>query len=167
MVLEARDDCNATFLQGLTLRERGFRMSLTFRRIRREPCSCIYSEQCDSQGYKTQTNEQRTKKHEVLLPNTELEARELESRHVNDVYESIADHFSDTRHSPWPKIAKFLQDLPKGCLVADAGCGNGKYLAVNKDIVTFGSDRSSNLIKICRDRGNCAVVCDILSLPYR
>ncbi len=147
------------------MKERGFRISLTFRKILLEPCACNYPEKCDSQGFGD--NSSPSSKDNVIVPNTEPEARELESKHVNDVYDVIADHFSDTRHSPWPKVAKFLRGLPNDSFVADVGCGNGKYLAVNKDIVTFGSDRSTSLVKICRDRGNCAIVCDILSLPYR
>ncbi len=149
---------------GLTLKERGFRMSLTFRKTLLGPCKCPYPAKCDSQGFKAPA---KTAKSEIAMPSSELEARKLESKHVNDVYDHIADHFSDTRHSPWPKVARFLNELPEGSLVADAGCGNGKYLAVNKDIVTFGSDRSVNLVQICRDRGHCAIVCDILALPYR
>lgn len=33
---------------------------------------------------------------------------------------------SHTRYKPWPKVEKFLTDLPPCSLVADAGCGNGK-----------------------------------------
>lgn len=46
------------------------------------------------------------------------------------MYEKIAHHFSDTRHSPWPQVVSFLQELPDNVLVADVGCGNGKYLDV-------------------------------------
>jgi len=31
----------------------------------------------------------------------------------------------------------------------DVGCGNGKYLEINKEIYTVGTDRSFNLIGIC------------------
>eukprot|EP00794_Sanderia_malayensis_P018979 gene18979-20886_t len=154
-------------LLGLTLKERGFRISLTFRKLFCKPCTCKYPEKCDSQSSAALTPGFSTPKTSVAIPVNESEAQELESKHVNDVYDQIADHFSDTRHSPWPKVAKFLDRLSDDSLVADVGCGNGKYLAVNKDVLTFGSDRSVNLVKICRDRGHCTIVCDILSLPYR
>lgn len=57
--------------------------------------------------------------------------------------------------------------LPVGALVADVGCGNGKYLGVNPLVSMLGSDRSHNLISICRDRGHEAMVCDTMRLPYR
>lgn len=148
----------------LTLKERGFRMSLTFRRILKDECRCKYTEKCDAQALVSQEN---SSKEVVFVPMNDSEAKKLEAAHVNDVYNDIADHFSDTRHSPWPRVADFLRELPLFSIVADAGCGNGKYLGINKDIVTFGSDRSINLIKICRERGYCAIVSDILALPYR
>lgn len=50
------------------------------------------------------------------------------------MYEEIASHFSDTRHTAWPRIAEFIKSLPAGSLLADIGCGNGKYLGLNKHI---------------------------------
>lgn len=44
--------------------------------------------------------------------------------------------------------------LPQGAVVADVGCGNGKYFAVRPDLIVLGSDRSSGLAeqaaKLCR-----------------
>ena len=61
-------------------------------------------------------------------------ATNMEKQHVYEVYEKIAPHFSNTRYKPWPKIVEFLNSLPDGSLVADVGCGNGKYLGVNKNL---------------------------------
>lgn len=83
------------------------------------------------------------------------------------VYEEIADHFSGTRHSPWPKVKEFLCNLPAGSLVADVGCGNGKYFGVNPKLITLGSDRSLNLAKICVERNFEVTVADCLHTPYR
>lgn len=44
------------------------------------------------------------------------------------VYESIAEQFSGTRHREWPRVAAFVEALEPGSLLLDAGCGNGKYL---------------------------------------
>lgn len=53
--------------------------------------------------------------------------------------------------------------------MADVGCGNGKYLAVNPDIQMIGTDRSFNLIGCARDRiaGSQTFVADSLILPMR
>lgn len=80
-------------------------------------------------------------------------ATNMEKKHVYDVYEQIAPHFSDTRYKPWPVVAKFLNGLEPGSLTCDVGCGNGKYLGVNNEnIFSIGTDRSFNLIDICRKR---------------
>ena len=48
------------------------------------------------------------------------------------VYENIASHFSDTRHTAWPQVTNFLHSLEPYSLIADIGCGNGKYLAQSR-----------------------------------
>lgn len=49
------------------------------------------------------------------------------------MYERIACHFSETRYKPWPKVADFLSNIPKGSFVLDIGCGNGKNLNLTTD----------------------------------
>jgi len=97
----------------------------------------------------------------------DLNKSQLEDEHVHQVYEEIGKHFSDTRYKAWPVVESFLNGLDVGCIGADVGCGNGKYMAVNRNIVMLGSDRSSILLGICRDRGFEAMTCDTLDLPYR
>ena len=78
---------------------------------------------------------------------------EMEKKHVYDVYEKIAPHFSNTRYKPWPRVEAYLNSLPPGSLNLDVGCGNGKYLEINRDeIMTIGTDRSFNLVSICKER---------------
>jgi ubiquinone/menaquinone biosynthesis C-methylase UbiE len=64
----------------------------------------------------------------------------FEQQFVTNVYDNIAPHFSHTRYKAWPFVEQFLKNLPKYTTVADVGCGNGKYLNVNKDLVMVGSD---------------------------
>ncbi|KAM6172092.1 tRNA (carboxymethyluridine(34)-5-O)-methyltransferase ALKBH8 isoform 1-T1 [Erethizon dorsatum] len=108
----------------LTLRKRGIRTSFTFRKVRHTPCTCSYSLVCDSQRKETPPS----------FPESDKEASELEQEYVHRVYEEIAGHFSSTRHTPWPHIVAFLKALPDGSIVADIGCGNGKYLGINKEL---------------------------------
>lgn len=86
-------------------------------------------------------------------------AEEYEQQNVHEVYQQIADHFSLTRykvcsqctcywpqltvvrHQPWPIVERFLKELPSGSVGLDVGCGNGKYLTVNKDVFIVASDR--------------------------
>ncbi|KAL6984210.1 tRNA (carboxymethyluridine(34)-5-O)-methyltransferase [Sarracenia purpurea var. burkii] len=92
---------------------------------------------------------------------------EIEKKYVHRVYDAIAPHFSSTRFAKWPKVATFLNTLPSGSLVLDAGCGNGKYLGLNPSCFFIGSDISASLINICADRGNEVMVADAVNLPYR
>ncbi|XP_044142012.1 alkylated DNA repair protein alkB homolog 8 [Bufo gargarizans] len=142
----------------LTLSKRGTRTSFTFRKIRAGSCKCAFPLVCDSQQV-------LQKKTPPLV--SDLEPESLEKEYVHKVYEDIASHFSSTRHSPWPKVVDFLMSLPDGSLVADVGCGNGKYIGVNKNLYMVGCDRSKNLVDICGERRFEACVCDALSVPFR
>ena len=48
-------------------------------------------------------------------------------------------------------IVDFLNTLPDASIVADVGCGNGKYLGVNPNLNMIGTDRSFNLIGCARE----------------
>lgn len=61
-----------------------------------------------------------------------------------------------------------MQSRPDGSVGLDAGCGNGKYLAVNPKVFIVGSDRSTNLVSIAkRHAPHSVVVADALDLPHR
>ncbi|KAG0202280.1 tRNA methyltransferase, has a role in tRNA modification [Mortierella sp. GBA30] len=99
--------------------------------------------------------------------NEDMTPEQKEQEYVHNVYQVIAPHFSATRYKPWPVVEEFLKTMPPGFVGADVGCGNGKYIGVNPRLFMVGSDRSSNLISICGERGHEAMVCDGLALPYR
>ncbi|CAG6004501.1 unnamed protein product [Menidia menidia] len=141
----------------LTLSKRGTRTSFTFRKIRHAPCRCAFPSTCDSQGSSSPPS----------LPSCQADAARLEEEYVHRVYDAIASHFSRTRHTPWPQVCRFLSSLPPGSVLADVGCGNGKYLGVNPQLVAVGCDRSSALVQICAERGFHAFVSDALSVPLR
>lgn len=78
----------------------------------------------------------------------------VEKEHVHDVYDVIATHFSATRYKPWPVVDDYISSRPLYSIGADVGCGNGKYLGVNKSVFLLGSDHSSKLCEICLQRGH-------------
>ncbi|KAG5489416.1 hypothetical protein GH5_00286 [Leishmania sp. Ghana 2012 LV757] len=64
-----------------------------------------------------------------VFPSSSTDAAAYEREHVHKVYSAIAEHFSSTRYKAWPRVGSFLESLPPFSLVADVGCGNGKYFA--------------------------------------
>ncbi|PSR78220.1 S-adenosyl-L-methionine-dependent methyltransferase [Coniella lustricola] len=81
----------------------------------------------------------------------EGQADDYEETHVHGVYEAIASHFSATRHKPWPFVSSFLARQLPGSVGLDVGCGNGKNMGVNRDVLMFGCDRSAALIALARN----------------
>ena len=99
-----------------------------------------------------------------------VNATNMEKEHVYDVYEKIAPHFSETRYKPWPKVEEFMNSIPLGSFVADVGCGNGKYMGINKEnLFTVGTDRCFNFMEICKQKNPTyqTFVADSLMLPLR
>lgn len=140
----------------LTTKQRSKRTSFTFRRLRRGPCDCNFPRLCDT---RQKPNPNTTSVGDLAV--------QLEKTNVHDVYEQIAEHFSETRHKPWPQVTQFLNGFDCGSVVIDVGCGNGKYLSPNDNILKIGCDRSKGLLQICASRRLTTFICDCLCLPIR
>ncbi|MEF8882661.1 MAG: methyltransferase domain-containing protein [Halapricum sp.] len=84
------------------------------------------------------------------------EAEDFHARDVRETYETIAEHFSETRAHPWPEVEEFVADAPPVGLGLDLGCGNGRHAAVLQERadVVLGVDASRNLLQAARDRLN-------------
>ncbi|BAE61099.1 S-adenosyl-L-methionine-dependent methyltransferase [Aspergillus flavus] len=90
-----------------------------------------------------------------------------EEKHVHEVYQQIASHFSSTRYKAWPVVKRFLTELTPGAIGLDVGCGNGKCLPVNQNVFIVASDRSENLARIAANhQPHSVIVADILNLPH-
>ena len=90
----------------------------------------------------------------------------LERHHVHAFYDTVATHFSHTRHSPWPRVEAYVRSLRAGVSVLDVGCGNGKYMGVNSSVRMVGCDISERLVGICRQKGYAAEVGDCQQLRW-
>ncbi|CAD5110994.1 DgyrCDS345 [Dimorphilus gyrociliatus] len=145
----------------ITLVPRRKRISFTFRKVLdpKKICDCNWKDQCDD--YKKQENNK-------ILPNTSQEAEKFEKEHVLKVYETISTHFDATRHKQWPKVTEFLAEIQPGSILADIGCGNGKYLgSENLDVFKMGCDTCKNLCSICAEKSIPVFVADALNVPLR
>ncbi|CAI2387862.1 unnamed protein product [Moneuplotes crassus] len=152
------------------IKSRRRRISLTYRKVRSTPvCSCRWPRMCDSQNKQAAVDENKLIG-EGKAVNLDSNVSDIEQKHVYDVYEKIAPHFSKTRYKPWPKVQEFLESLPEGSINCDVGCGNGKYLQCNgKKVLSIGTDRSFNLTSIAKDRieGSQVFVSDGLNLALK
>jgi alkylated DNA repair protein alkB family protein 8 len=86
-----------------------------------------------------------TNKDSLATPSTEKE-------HVHAVYDAIATQWHHTRGKRgvlWPGATQFLKQLPQGSVVADVGCGDGKYFPAIWEAGSFviGTDISLPLLK--------------------
>lgn len=82
-----------------------------------------------------------------------------------EVYDNIAQEFSNTRYALWKGVKTFLDTLPKHSVVIDVGCGNGKYLGYRKDLFVIGNDACVPLAEIAGHKGEVLVANGLL-LPY-
>ena len=96
----------------------------------------------------------------------------MEKEYVKDVYEKIATRFSETRSGYyWNAITEFIKSLGSHSLIADAGCGNGRYMNLNAkfglDHQFIGFDFCEGSTTICKQRGFDICVGDTRTIPYR
>lgn len=85
-------------------------------------------------------------------------------------YSFLSSQSSSTpssRYKPWPRVADFLLSLPPTSLVYDIGCGNGKYLTVNPNLLMVGCDSSFNLLAISNEKGMESIVAEVSTLPFK
>lgn len=91
----------------------------------------------------------------------------FEKQYVIDFYNQTAEHFSSTRYKSWPSVTQFVNSLESNTTILDAGCGNGKNMLIRSDLKWTGCDISSELLKICKDKGLDNVIeCNIINLPF-
>lgn len=141
------------------------RVSITFRKIQATSCTCEFPVQCDSNrehACASSASGSEAANGEKLFPT------HVEQQYVHEFYETVASHFSSTRYNPWPRVAAFVRSLEAGSVIADIGCGNGKYMkCVAPGSAVIGGDRSTNLVKICKASDLNVMVCDAMTVPIR
>ena len=90
----------------------------------------------------------------------------IEELHVKNVYDKIANEFSNTRYRPWSCVENFLDNIPSNSVIGDIGCGNGKNMVYRNDCINYGCDFSNKLVNICVDKRLNVIYGDILNIPF-
>eukprot|EP00804_Cyclotella_cryptica_P018252 CCRYP_005984-RA/>CCRYP_005984-RA protein AED:0.24 eAED:-0.41 QI:0/-1/0/1/-1/1/1/0/1017 len=88
----------------------------------------------------------------AIIERTDLITPVTESKHVHAVYDAIATQWHHTRGKRgvlWPGATQFLENLPPGSIVADVGCGDGKYFSaiLGANSYVIGTDISEALLR--------------------
>lgn len=104
---------------------------------------------------------QKAKENENNYDNNHDTSTPASDEKINESYKVL--------FNAWPKVRKFITKLEPNSLLADVGCGEGKYLQLNYRIFPIGCDRSSSLCDFAlkTNQSNQLLVCDNLALPFR
>jgi len=100
-----------------------------------------------------------------------MSGKKVYEEYVLNTYKEIAEHYDKTRTKPWREVRSFIDSIPEGSILLDAGCGNGynaKY-AVSKSIYTVSMDIVREMVSIAKSNsaGNFFVQGDIRNMPFR
>lgn len=92
-----------------------------------------------------------------------------EKENVHSVYDSIADHFSETRYRAWPVVDSFIKKVPFCSVGVDFGCGNGKNMNLNPDSYIIGLDLSLGLLENAKQKNplNELIHASMISSPMK
>lgn len=95
---------------------------------------------------------------------TENNNNNLETTYVKEVYEEIADHFSNTRSYKWSWVIDFLDSLKKDSIVYDLGCGNGRNMD-HGSLKFIGIDNCESFVSICKSKNLSVINSNITKIP--
>lgn len=98
---------------------------------------------------------------------TEIEqVSSVEQKYVIDTYSLIANDFSNTRHTMWRSVKKFLGEIKDDLNVLEVGCGNGKNMYYTNINIT-GIDNCLEFVKICQNNGLNAYHMSAIDLKFK
>ena len=85
---------------------------------------------------------------------------------IAQVYNNIADDFSNTRYKIWNSVKDFIDTIKINDINIDVGCGNGKNMLYKKELNFVGIDICENFVKICKSRNLNVDIGNILNINY-
>jgi tRNA (uracil-5-)-methyltransferase TRM9 len=89
----------------------------------------------------------------------------LEKENVYDTYQTIAEHFNNTRHYVWPYTKKYIDSIQSNSKVADIGCGNGRNM-FRKDLEWSGMDFCDKFVELCIQNNKNVIWGNILNISF-
>ncbi len=100
------------------------------------------------------------------MDNINTNISNVEETFVKNVYNEIAEHFSNTRVYKWSWVIDFLDSFKENSLIYDLGCGNGRNM--NHGSLKFiGIDNCENFIKICNEKNLQVINSNITKIPLQ
>jgi len=96
-----------------------------------------------------------------------MDASVLETVYVQQSYSSFAKEFDTKRIFKWTEARKFINSIPIGSLMFDAGCGNGRNMLIRKDLHCIGCDLCPELITICQNKNLNVFQSDVRNIPAK
>ena len=112
----------------------------------------------------------------------------IEDTYVREFYDTVATAWDETRTTQWPGVEAFVlgHQAAGATLIADIGCGNGRFMpggcvtgardeergcdankAVHAPTLGIGVDISLGLLNICASRQLETFAGDVAGLPFR
>jgi SAM-dependent methyltransferase len=90
---------------------------------------------------------------------------DLENTHVKQIYENIANEFSDKRYTSWDWIDNFIYNIPKKSTILDIGCGNGRNMRYI-DYNFYGIDNCEKFVELAKKITPNVFLSDMTTLPF-
>jgi ubiquinone/menaquinone biosynthesis C-methylase UbiE len=91
---------------------------------------------------------------------------EFEHTNVKNIYENIANSFSDTRYTSWKWIDDFITSFQSNSIILDIGCGNGRNMT-NKNYNFYGLDNCNKFIELSKKITPNVVLSEMTNLPFQ
>jgi SAM-dependent methyltransferase len=90
---------------------------------------------------------------------------EFEVTNVKNIYENIANEFSDKRMTKWDWIDTFIYSFPIHSTLLDLGCGSGRNMEY-KNYNFYGIDNCNNFINIAKNKNLNVILSDMTQIPF-